>query len=47
VRELDYVQNNTELGVDVVKGEAYSWKVIAIDSNENSSSSGVYSFKTQ
>jgi len=47
VRELDYVQNNTELGVDVVKGEAYSWKVIAIDSNGNSSSSGVYSFKTQ
>ena len=47
VRELDYVQNNTELGVDVVKGEAYFWKVIAVDGEGNSSSSGVYSFKTQ
>jgi len=47
VRTLAYVQNNTELGVDVVKDETYSWKVIAIDSNGNSSSSGVYSFKTQ
>ncbi len=47
VRTLTYVQNNTELGVDVVKNETYSWKVIAIDSNGNSSSSGVYSFKTQ
>ena len=47
VRTLAYVQNNTELGVDVVKNETYSWKVIAIDSNGNSSSSGVYSFKTQ
>lgn len=47
VRELDYVQNNTELGVDVVNDGNYFWKVIAIDSNGNSSSSGVYSFKTQ
>ena len=47
VRELDYVQNNTELGVDVINGGNYFWKVVAIDSNGNSSSSGVYSFKTK
>ena len=47
VRELDYVQNNTELGVDVDTGGNYFWKVIAVDGEGNSSSSGVYSFKTQ
>lgn len=47
VRELDYVQNNTELGVDVINDGNYFWKVVAIDSNGNSSSSGVYSFKTK
>ena len=47
VRELDYVQNNTELGVDVIIDGNYFWKVVAIDSNGNSSSSGVYSFKTK
>ena len=47
VRELDYVQNNTELGVDVINDGNYFWKVIAVDGEGNSSSSGVYSFKTQ
>ena len=47
VRELDYIQNNTELGVDVINDGNYFWKVVAIDSNGNSSSSGVYSFKTK
>ena len=47
VKELDYVQNNTELGVDVDTGGNYFWKVIAVDGEGNSSSSGVYSFKTQ
>ena len=47
VRELDYVQNNTELAVDVINDGNYFWKVVAIDSNGNSSSSGVYSFNTK
>jgi len=47
VRELDYVQNNTELAVDVDTDGNYFWKVIAVDGEGNSSSSGVYSFKTQ
>ena len=47
VRELDYIQNNTELAVDVINDGNYFWKVVAIDSNGNSSSSGVYSFNTK
>ena len=47
VRELDYVQNNTELAVDIDTDGNYFWKVIAVDGEGNSSSSGVYSFKTQ
>ncbi len=40
-------QNTTEFMADVVLNETYYWKVIAMDANGNTSSSGVYAFRTQ
>ena len=39
--------DNTEFMADVVLNETYYWKVIAIDANGNTASSGVYAFRTQ
>ena len=39
--------NTTEFMADVVLNETYYWKVIALDANGNTSSSGVYAFRTQ
>ena len=39
--------NTTEFMADVVLNETYYWKVIAIDANGNTASSGVYAFRTQ
>tara|TARA_B110000238_G_scaffold64940_1_gene71393 strand:+ start:858 stop:1556 length:699 start_codon:yes stop_codon:yes gene_type:complete len=43
---LDYITKETQLEVQVDNQTVYYWKVIAIDSNGNKSSSGVYSFRT-
>ena len=43
---LDYLTKETQLEVQVDNQTVYYWKVIAIDSNGNKSSSGVYSFRT-
>ncbi len=39
--------DTTEFMADVVLNETYYWKVIAIDANGNTASSGVYAFRTQ
>lgn len=45
VKEMN--QDTTEFMADVVLNETYYWKVIAIDANGNTASSGVYAFRTQ
>ena len=45
VKEMN--QDTTEFLADVVLNETYYWKVIAIDANGNTASSGVYAFRTQ
>ena len=43
---IKYEQQDTSVGVEVTNNSTYFWKVIAIDTNGNESSSGVYSFRT-
>ena len=43
---IKYEQQNTIVEVEVANNSTYFWKVIAIDTNGNESSSGVYSFRT-
>ena len=47
VTVVTYVGETTEIEVSAEPGNTYYWKIIAIDSDENKSSSGVYSFITQ
>lgn len=47
VRVVDYEGQTTEIAVEAEAGNTYYWKVIAIDAENNKSSSGVYSFITQ
>lgn len=47
VKTLANVENSVELGVELETGFTYYWKIVATDSEGNSSSSGVYSFITQ
>ncbi len=47
IQTFDEVENTVETGVNVDPGFTYFWKIIAKDSNGNSSSSGVYSFVTE
>ena len=47
VTVVTYVGETTEIEVSAEPGNIYYWKIIAIDSDENKSSSGVYSFITQ
>ncbi|MBT6160819.1 MAG: hypothetical protein HOH81_03885, partial [Flavobacteriaceae bacterium] len=43
---LDYQEQETQLEIEVENNTLYSWKIVAIDTNGNQSSSGVYSFRT-
>ena len=43
---LDYQSNETSIELEVENDATYYWKIIAIDTNGNQSSSGVYSFRT-
>lgn len=43
---IKYEQQDTSVEVEVANNSTYFWKVIAIDTNGNESSSGVYSFRT-
>ena len=43
---LDYQSNETSIELEVENNATYYWKIIAIDTNGNQSSSGVYSFRT-
>ena len=43
---LDYQSNKTSIELEVENNVTYYWKVIAIDTNGNQSSSGVYAFRT-
>ena len=47
VTVVTYLGETTEIEVSAEPGNTYYWKIIAIDSDENKSSSGVYSFITQ
>jgi hypothetical protein len=40
------VNANTSTSIAVDSNSAYSWKIIAVDTNGNKSNSGVYSFRT-
>ena len=44
---VSYIAETTEIQIQVEAGNTYYWKVVAIDSNQNKSSSGVYTFITQ
>ena len=43
---LDYQENQIQLEVVVENNRVYYWKIVAIDTNGNQSSSGVYAFRT-
>ena len=43
---VDAVNANTSTSIAVDSNSAYSWKIIAVDTNGNKSNSGVYSFRT-
>ena len=47
IQTFTEVENTIEIGIVADPGITYLWKVLAIDSDGNSSSSGVYSFVTQ
>ena len=47
VTVVSYLAKTTEIQIQVEAGSTYYWKVVAIDSNQNKSSSGVYTFITQ
>jgi hypothetical protein len=45
-QEIEYLEQETQLEVEVENNTVYFWKIISIDSNGNQSNSGVYSFRT-
>ena len=45
-QEIEYLAEETQLEVEVENNTVYYWKIVAIDSNGNQSSSGVYTFRT-
>ena len=45
-REIAYLAEETQLEMEVENNTVYYWKIVAIDSNGNQSSSGVYTFRT-
>ena len=46
LKTITYETLTTEIEVEVENNKDYYWKIVAIDSNGNSSSSGVYGFRT-
>jgi len=46
LKTIPYETLTTEIEVEVESKKDYYWKIIAIDTNGNSSSSGVYGFRT-
>ena len=47
VTELNYRATTTNTEVSAQQNQTYYWEIIAVDSNGNTSKSGVYSFRTQ
>lgn len=46
IKTIAYQTEEESIEIDVENGSTYYWKIIAIDTNQNQSSSGVYSFRT-
>jgi hypothetical protein len=44
-QEIEYLAEETQLEVEVENNTVYYWKILAIDSYGNQSSSGVYTFR--
>ena len=47
VTELNYQATTTNTEVSAQQNQTYYWEIVAVDSNGNTSKSGVYSFRTQ
>ena len=46
IKTIAYQTEEESIEIDVENGSTYYWKIIAIDTNQNQSSSGVYTFRT-
>ena len=46
IKTIAYQTEEESIEIDVENGSTYYWKIIAIDTNQNQSSSGVYAFRT-
>lgn len=46
IKQIDAISTTSETNIEVQSETAYSWKVIAVDSNGNKSDSGIYTFRT-
>ena len=46
IKTIAYQTEEESIEIDVENGTTYYWKIIAIDTNQNQSSSGVYAFRT-
>ena len=46
IKQIDAISTTTETSIEVQSETAYSWKIIAVDSNGNKSNSGIYTFRT-
>ena len=46
IKSLEFQTEEVSIEVEVENNTTYFWKIIAIDTNQNNSSSGVYSFRT-
>ena len=46
IKTLEFQTEEVSIEVEVENNTTYFWKIIAIDTNQNNSSSGVYSFRT-
>ena len=46
IKTIAYQTEEESIEIDVENGTTYYWKIIAIDTNQNQSSSGIYAFRT-
>ena len=46
IKQIDAISTSSETSIEVQSETAYSWKIIAVDSNGNKSNSGIYTFRT-
>ena len=46
IKTVAYQTEEESIEIDVENGTTYYWKIIAIETNQNQSSSGVYAFRT-